>query len=109
MTTIYGDYYADLAIISAIKAFGIDMRYFLEHKERRLKECVIVRGVACKLLYDERMLTYQAIAKLFGKKSHATIINAINETANMRQLDKKYKSKYENARKIFLNYLADSE
>lgn len=108
MTTIYGDYYADLAVISAIKAFGIDMRYFLEHKERRLKECVIIKGVAQKLLYDEKKFTLENIARLF-KRTHATILNNIRASTNLKDTDKNYSSKFTKARKIFLNYLADSD
>lgn len=108
MTTIYGDYYADLAIISAIKAFGIDMRYFIEYKETRLKEVIIVKGCAQKLLYDDKEFTLQTIANLFNR-SHATILNNIRASANFKDTDKTYRKKYENARKIFQNYLADSD
>lgn len=108
MTTIYGDYYADIAVISALKAFGIDMKYFLKNKETRLKECIIVKGVAQKLLYDEKGFTLHTIASLFDR-THATILNNIRASANLKDTDKNYSSKFTKARKIFLNYLADSD
>lgn len=108
MNTIYGDYYADLALLSVIRSFGFDLKWFLQNKDRRLRECMIIKGAAQKLLYRDKAYTYQYIGNIFDR-GHPTIINNIKVCDNLFDYDKSYRAKYKKAREIFLNYLADSD
>ncbi len=87
--------------IHDIKRNDIDLK-------RRIGSIVEARA-HCYLYLFENGYSYSEIARLFNKKSHATIMHAVNSTLGYLEFDAQTRVKYEKLNEIMKHELHKSE